>query len=117
MPRYENIIILNPNSPEEEKEELLKRIRANIEKAGGKIVRFDDWTVRKLAYSIKKMDRGHYYYILFDAAKDAIPQIDKFYKTQDNLLRHLFIRVDDDHEGPKTPPEHVTFDELEGEYA
>jgi small subunit ribosomal protein S6 len=117
VPRYENIIILNPDSPKEEKEELLKRIRANIERTGAKIVRFDDWTVRKLAYSIKKMDRGHYYYILFDAEKEAIRQLDRFYKTQDNLLRHLFIKVDEKEEGPKVTPEHVIFDELEGEYS
>lgn len=117
MARYENIIILNPDSSKEEKEELLKRIRANIERTGAKIIRFDDWTVRKLAYSIKKMDRGHYYYILFDAEKGVIPQLDKFYKTLDNMLRHLFIRVEDDDEGPKTAPEHVIFDELEGEYS
>ncbi|MCS7280357.1 MAG: 30S ribosomal protein S6 [Desulfobacterota bacterium] len=117
MPRYENIIILNPETPKEEKEELLKRVRTNIEKTGAKIIRFDDWEVRKLAYSIKKMDRGHYFYILFDAQKEAIPQLDRFYKTQDNLLRHLFVRVDDTEEGPKTVPEQVIFDELEGEYS
>ncbi len=117
MPRYENIIILNPDSPKEEKEELLKRIRATIERTGAKILRFDDWTVRKLAYSIRKIDRGHYYYILFEGKKDAIPQLDRFYKTQDNMLRHLFIRVKDDYEGPKAIPEHVIFDELEGEYS
>lgn len=117
MPRYENIVILNPDISKEEKEDLLQRIRANIERNGGRIVRFDDWTIRKMAYSIKKIDRGHYYYILFDGEKSLIPQLDRFYKTQDSLLRHLFVRVDDSEEGPDKIPEQVIFDELEGEYS
>lgn len=115
--RYENIIIINPELTKDEEEELLKRIRQNIEKAGGSIVRFDDWSTRKLAYSIKKKDRGHYYYILFDIDEKNLTGIGRFYKNIDAILRHMFIKVEEDEKGPEQPPEHVIFDELEGEFA
>lgn len=62
MGRYENIIVINPDCAKEEEDELMKRITANIEKTGAVIAKLDDWGVRKLAYPIKKKDRGHYFF-------------------------------------------------------
>jgi len=115
--RYENVIIINPDLSKEEEDELLKRIRANIEKAGGNIVKMDDWSVRKLAYSIKKKDRGHYFFILLDMEEGNLTVLGKFYKNIDAILRHMFVRVEDDEKGPEKEPEQVVFDELEGEFA
>jgi len=115
--RYENIIVVDPDCAKEEEEELLKRIRANFEKLGYNIVRFDDWTIRKLAYPVKKKDRGHYYYLLFEGEEANIPNVSKFYKNVDLVLRHLVVKVDEKIEGLASPPEQVFFDELEGEFS
>ncbi len=64
MGRYENIIVINPDCTKEEEEDLLKRIAANMEKFGANIIKVDDWAVRKLAYPIKKKDKGHYFFYL-----------------------------------------------------
>ncbi len=116
MGRYENVIIINPDLSKEEEEELLKRVRANIEKAGGNIVRMDDWSIRRLAYPIKKKDRGHYFFILLDLDEGNLTALGKFYKNIDSILRYMFVRVEDDKEGPEKEPEQVVFDELEGEF-
>jgi len=50
--RYENIIVINPDCTKDEEEDLLKRIKENIEKLGATILKIDDWEVRKLAYPI-----------------------------------------------------------------
>lgn len=117
MGRYENIVIVSPDCTKEEEEELLKRIQANIEKVGATVVKFDDWAVRRLAYPIKKKDRGHYYFFLLDLNESSVAGLGKFYKTVDTILRHLFVNVDDKKEGPKKPPDPVVFDELEGEFS
>jgi len=115
--RYENIVILSPDLAKEEEEELLKRILGNLEKAGAAIVRQDDWAVRRLAYPIKKKDRGHYIFFLLDMDEGNVATMGKFYRTLDPVLRHLFVNVDEKNEGPKKPPDQVSFDELEGEFA
>jgi small subunit ribosomal protein S6 len=115
--RYENIVILSPDLAKEEEEELLKRILSNLEKAGAAIVRQDDWAVRRLAYPIKKKDRGHYVFFLLDMEEENVAGMSKFYRTLDPILRHLFVNVDEKSEGPKKPPDQVSFDELEGEFA
>jgi small subunit ribosomal protein S6 len=115
--RYENVVVLSPDITKEEEEELLKRIMGNLEKAGAVMVRQDDWAVRRLAYPIKKKDRGHYLFFLLDMAEANVAGVSKFYRTLDPVLRHMFVVVDDKYEGPKKPPDQVSFDELEGEFA
>jgi len=80
-------------------------------------VRFDDWAVRKLAYPIKKKDRGHYVFFLLDMDEGSVATMNKFYRNLDPVLRHIFVVVDDKNEGPKKPPDQISFDEMEGEYS
>jgi small subunit ribosomal protein S6 len=115
--RYENIVVISPDCTKEEEEELLKRITANIEKFGASIIKTDDWAVRKLAYPIKKKDKGHYYFFLLDMAEENVAPLNKFYRTVDLILRHMFVVVEEAKKGPEKPPEAVVFDELEGETA
>jgi small subunit ribosomal protein S6 len=115
--RYENVVVISPDCTEEEEAELIKRVTAALEKAGATIVKMDDWGVRRLAYPIKKKDRGHYLYFLVDMEEAGVTPTGKFYRTVDQILRHMFVQVEDTEEGPKKPPDQVMFDELEGEFA
>ena len=117
MGRYENIIVISPDCTKEEEEELLKRIRANLEKFGSTIIKMDDWAIRKLAYQIKKKDKGRYFFFLIDVDEKNTANINKFYKTLDLVLRHILVRVDDKSNGLEKPPDQVVFDELEGEFS
>ena len=115
MRRYENILIVSPDCSKEEEEELFRRVQANIEKQGGQVLRTDDWAVRRLAYPIKKKDKGHYFFMLLSLEEGSIVVLDKFYRTVDLILRHLFVVVDEKEKVLEKPPEQVVFDELEGE--
>ena len=117
MGRYENIIVINPDCTKEEEEDLLKRIAANMEKFGAIVIKIDDWAVRKLAYPIKKKDKGHYFFYLLDMAEENVTSLNKFYRTVDLILRHMFVAVTESNKGLEKPPEPVVFDELEGEFA
>jgi small subunit ribosomal protein S6 len=113
--RYENILIVAPDCTKEEEEDLLRRVQGNIEKLGAELLKVDDWGVRKLAYPIKKKDRGHYFFLLLSMDEGSVVTLDKFYRTMDLILRHLFVVVDEKEKGLEKPPEPVVFDELEGE--
>ena len=115
MRRYENIVIVAPDITKEEEEDLLKRIQGNVEKLGAEVVRVDDWGLRKLAYPIKRRDKGHYFFQLLNMDEGAVATLDKFYRTMDPILRHLFVVVDEKEKGLERPPDQVVFDELEGE--
>jgi small subunit ribosomal protein S6 len=113
--RYENIIVINPDCSKEEEDELLKRIATNMEKASASVAKTDDWGVRKLAYPIKKKDRGHYFFFLLDMPEDKVAGLGKFYRTVDNILRHMFVVIDAAKKVPEKAPEQVIFGDAEGE--
>ncbi len=115
MRRYENILIVAPDCTKEDEEDLFRRVQANIEKLGAELLKTDDWGVRKLAYPIKKKDRGHYFFMLLSMDESTVATLDKFYRTMDLILRHLFVVVDEKDKGLEKPPDQVVFDELEGE--
>lgn len=117
MGRYENILILSPDCTKEEEDDLLNRIRANFGKTGATIIKEDDWSIRRLAYPIKKKDKGHYFFFLLDMDESNLGALSKFYKNIDSILRHMVVRVDDNEKGPDKAPDHVLFDELEGEFS
>ena len=108
-------MIVAPDCTKEEEDDLLRRVQANVEKLGAELLRVDDWGVRKLAYQIKKKDRGHYFFLLLSMDESTVVVLDKFYRTMDLILRHLFVVVDEKDKGLEKPPEPVVFDELEGE--
>ena len=115
MRRYENILIVAPDCTKEDEEDLFRRVQANIEKLGAELLKVDDWGVRKLAYPIKKKDRGHYFFMLLSMDEATVATLDKFYRTVDLILRHLFVVADEKEKGLEKPPDQVVFDELEGE--
>lgn len=115
MRRYENIMIISPDCTKEEEEDLLKRVQGYFDRLGSEVVRMDDWGVRRLAYPIKRKDRGHYFFLLLNMDEGSVATLDKFYRTQDLILRHMFVVVDEKEKILEKPPEHVVFDELEGE--
>ena len=117
MARYENIVVINPDCSKEEEEELLKRIANNIEKAGAVVAKLDDWGIRKLAYPIKKKDRGHYYFYLLDMATDKVAGLGKFYRTVDNILRHMFVVIDAEKKVLEKAPDQLNFGDGEGDYS
>ena len=51
---------------------------------------------KKLAYSIKKEISGYYYVMQVEANKEAITEFDRKIKLDENILRHLIIRLDEE---------------------
>jgi small subunit ribosomal protein S6 len=65
-----------------------------ISNHGGKIVKVDEWGKRRLAYEINKKQYGYYINIRF-TAPDAVPELlEREYRLNESVLRHLTIKVD-----------------------
>ena len=73
---YEQILVLHPDSSEQEQKEICQLTASLIEKQKGEIFRTDTWGSRPIANpKAKKATRGWYFYMLFSAPGNVISEI------------------------------------------
>ena len=95
MRNYEIMFIVKPDLEEaaiKKEAETLKKVltdrkcKINEEKAMGQ---------RELAYEMNKYKNGYYFLYVVEATKEAVAEFDRLARINENILRHLVIRVDD----------------------
>ena len=94
MRRYELMLVLRPDVPDDKSQALVDRTTRGIVSAGGQIVKVAPWGRRRLAYPIDRHREGSYHIILFEAPSEAIVELEHTLLITEEVLRHLVTRVD-----------------------
>ena len=94
MNNYELALVLSAKLEDEERGAALERVKEYVTRFGGEIADIDDWGKKKLAYEIRKMDEGFYYFIHFQAEATAPAQIEAQLRIMEPVLRYLIVRQD-----------------------
>ena len=94
MNNYELALVLSAKLEDEERGAALERVKEHVTRFGGEIADIDDWGKKKLAYEIRKMDEGFYYFIHFQAEATAPAQIEAQLRIMEPVLRYLIVRQD-----------------------
>jgi small subunit ribosomal protein S6 len=93
MRQYELVAVFPPE------EELFRQgkeaVTAELAKQGAAEVKETDMGDRQLAYTIKKKERGHYVLFTMNLDPQKVTPADKMFKLNPNLLKYLFVRVED----------------------
>ncbi len=94
--KYEIMYIIRPDLGDDQKKELIERFDAVLTNNGAEITSSDYWDKnRKFAYEIEDYTEGDYYLVNLDATNsDAINEFDRLARINDNILRHMVIRLD-----------------------
>lgn len=95
--KYEIMTILDPTLTEKELEKTQSEIKDSLAEHGFEIVSEDIWGVRDLAYKIKSFTKGFYTVQLFTGEPAGMPGLKSDLRIQNGLVRHLIIKVDDEH--------------------
>jgi len=96
---YEVTFILNPNLADEEVTATNDRVASLITTAGGDVTEMRPWGgKRRLAYPIEHHRDGYYVTTKFRAMPTAAYGLDGQLKLNDNIMRHMVIRLDDQDE-------------------
>ena len=95
MKKYESIIIVNPNTIEEEIKELIEYIKKIITDNNGKIIKVEDLGNKKLAYEIKKNKEGYYIRFEFEVNPVIISELERIYRIKDEIMKFITVRIDD----------------------
>jgi small subunit ribosomal protein S6 len=94
MRRYETIIIIDPDLSDEKREPVLKKVKDVIEQQSGYLAFVDAWGARKLAYEIKKKDRGYYVRFDFCGTGTVIDEIERLFRIDDRVLKYMTVLLD-----------------------
>ncbi|MBT06521.1 MAG: 30S ribosomal protein S6 [Rhodospirillaceae bacterium] len=100
MALYETVFIARQDIPAQEVEELVAKFRSIVADNGGMVGRHEYWGLRNLAYRIKKNRKGHYTMLHIDASPEAIGEMERNMRIDEDILRYLTIRSDALEEGP-----------------
>jgi small subunit ribosomal protein S6 len=94
MRRYELMLVLRPDLPDDKVQATLERTTRAIAAGGGQIVKQAPWGRRRLAYPIDHHREGSYYVILFESPATAISELERGLQISEEVLRHLITRVE-----------------------
>ena len=89
--RYELALIVNVQAPDNAVDDLVARFGRLVSEGGGRSVEVDRWGARKLAYDVGKQQRGDYTFIRFEAPPEILPEVDRMFKLDESVLRHLVV--------------------------
>lgn len=94
MRRYELMLILRPDLPDDRTQAVLDRTTRGISGSGGQIVKLAPWGRRRLAYPIDRHREGSYHIVIFEAPAEAIAELERALLITEEVLRHLVTRVE-----------------------
>lgn len=95
MKAYELLFFVAPNTDEETRAGVMKRIDVAITAEGGVVDSVEDWGKRKLAFEIDDLTEGDYTLINFHADPTQIAELDRVLRITDAVVRHMIVRRDD----------------------
>ena len=94
MRRYELMLVLRPDAPDERIAAIIDRTTRQITADGGQIVKVAPWGRRRLAYAIDRHREGAYHIVVFEAPTTTIVELERGILITEEVLRHLVVRQD-----------------------
>lgn len=94
MNKYELAVVVSARLEDEERAQVIEKVKALVERFGGQISDIDEWGKKRLAYEIQKMREGFYYFVHFEAEATAPAEIERRIRIMDGVIRYLCVRQD-----------------------
>ena len=95
MNHYETIYIVNPTLDDDSLKEAIDKFSDLIKKLKGTIVKINEWGKRKLAYDVKRFDKGYYVVLDFCALPKMLTELERNLKLDDRILKYITVKIDE----------------------
>jgi len=93
VPRaYETMYILRPQLEEEAVDTLIASVGEQIAKFGGQVEKTEKRGRKRLAYEVNDFRDGIYVLSNFSADGKAIAELERFFRLNEDVIRHLVVR-------------------------
>ena len=95
MNKYEIMFIVKPDLEEKAIKAEADNMKQVLTDKKAKIIEEKAMGQRELAYEIRKYNTGYYYLFVVEASKEAEQEFSRVARINENLLRHLIVKVEE----------------------
>ncbi|MBO0664348.1 30S ribosomal protein S6 [Jiella sp. MQZ9-1] len=99
MALYEHVFLSRQDISNQQVDQLVETFRGILENNGGKIVKVENWGLKTLAYRIKKNRKAYYTLLNIDAPSEAVDELERLMRFNEDVLRYMTIRVEEHEDG------------------
>ena len=100
MNKFEVVLVLSPELGAQNLSKEIEQFSSQISKNNGEIINREDWGLRDLSYNISKFKKAFYKFFQIEISGRKLDAIKKDLNQSDDLLRYLFIKVNNHQELP-----------------
>jgi small subunit ribosomal protein S6 len=99
MRDYELYLVIDAAAEEEDAGAVIERVTELVGMGdgttGGEVTKVDPRGKRRLAYPIKKKTESHDFIVTLQTMPEALPELERYLKLNEHVLRYLIIRKDE----------------------
>ena len=87
MRTYETIFIVHPDVAGDAYTAAVEKFKGILTEQGADILKVDEWGSRKLAYPVKKQNRGSYVLVAFEAGPTVVAEFERRMRIDDAIIK------------------------------
>jgi small subunit ribosomal protein S6 len=95
MRHYETLFIINPDLSEEDTAATVEKFAGILNDAGSTMVKTDLWGRRRLAFEVKKFNKGYYVLFEYGALPETVAEMERNFKIDERVIRYLTVKKED----------------------
>jgi small subunit ribosomal protein S6 len=100
MAMYEHVFLTRQDVSGQRVDELVEQYKGVLEGAGGKVGKTEYWGLKSLAFRINKNRKAHFTLMNVEAPHEAVTEMERQMRINEDILRFLTMRVDGLEEEP-----------------
>jgi len=93
---YETTFIVNPQTDDATIDQHVSSVSDMITGHGGKLLHEDRMGTRRLAYPINELTQGYYHSFIYEAPKEVLPELERYFRLNEQYLRFLTVLFEGD---------------------
>ena len=98
MNKYELTVVVNAKIEDDERAQVIEKVKDLVTRFGGNVTDVDEWGKRRLAYEIQKMKEAYYYFIHFESDATVPGEVEERIRIMDTLAVDRRFRRNNDGE-------------------
>ena len=94
MAFYEHVFLARQDVSGQRVDELVDQYKGVIEAGGGSVGKTEYWGLKSLAFRVNKNRKAHYTLMNIDAPHEAVAEMERQMRINEDVLRFMTVRVD-----------------------